>query len=185
MVICDFINGSITLFFLIFFKKNFYYILIFQLSQMFFSKFFLASSSSLLVEIVPKDELLKTTSKLNFYNTSISTLAPAIALFIYSRVGIRPILVINVLSYFISGFFECFITYEHKKVEKIESIIRGAFKKNNNYTQLQYFIKSSRTSRKLKRSGHTHLKDIFIVLCFCVILLFLLCTYHDFFFFLH
>ena len=127
MIICDFINGSITLFFLIFFKKNFYYILIFQLSQMFFSKFFLASSSSLLVEIVPKDELLKTTSKLNFYNTSISTLAPAIALFIYSRLGIRPILIINVLSYFISGFFECFITYEHKKVEKIENIVTSYF----------------------------------------------------------
>ena len=50
MVICDFINGSITLFFLIFFKKNFYYILIFQLSQMFFSNI---SNFSLVVMVKP------------------------------------------------------------------------------------------------------------------------------------
>ena len=127
MVICDFINGSITLLFLIFFKENFYYILVFQLSQMVFSKIFAASSSSLLVEIAPKDILLKTSALLEMTNKLISLLAPATALFIYSRLGIKPILIINILSYFISGFFECFIAYEHKRLEKIENIVTSYF----------------------------------------------------------
>jgi len=107
--------------------------------------FFDPATKGMIPQLVPKEELNKTNSKVATLRIMSGLVAPLIAVALYTRYGITLLFLINGISFFISGSSEMLIRYKHTKKESIQGI-KGIF---HDMGEGAKFIKDSQIIRNL------------------------------------
>lgn len=84
--------------------------------------FFDPATKGMIPQLVAKDELNKTNSKVASLRIMSSLLAPVIGALLYVNLGVAVLFLINGISFLISGSSEMLIKYNHVKRETVEGI---------------------------------------------------------------
>lgn len=132
MVITDFINGFLTLVlygYLVNFEFNLLYLIIIRVMIDTVSTVFHTSTQALLPELCSKENL----TKVNSINSSLQAFAnimgPIVGGVLYAYFGIGIVILINVLSFLITGLLEMFIKYD--------VVNKGEDEKNINFKSIK------------------------------------------------
>ncbi len=121
MVITDFINAFLTLIlysYLVSFEFNLVYLIIIRIFIDTVSTIFHTSTQALLPELCSKENLTKVNSINGSLQAFANIMGPIIGGVLYAYFGIGIVVILNVLSFLITGFLEMFIEYDNSKIEK-------------------------------------------------------------------
>lgn len=135
MVIMDFIQALLHLCLLILLiQKVSLWVLALVLSvSSILSQAFNISTSVLMTELSNEENRKQMNSLKGIVDNGVSLAAPFLGTIIYSGLGFEFILIINILSFGLSGIMECFIQLKRKVVDMD--------KRENNYNELLPFFK--------------------------------------------
>lgn len=135
MVIMDFIQALLHLCLLILLiQKVSLWVLALVLSvSSILSQAFNISTSVLMTELSNEENRKQMNSLKGIVDNGVSLAAPFLGTIIYSSLGFEFILIINILSFGLSGIMECFIQLKRKVVDMD--------KRKNNYNELLPFFK--------------------------------------------
>lgn len=135
MVIMDFIQALLHLCLLILLiQKVSLWVLALVLSvSSILSQAFNISTSVLMTELSNEEKRKQMNSLKGIVDNGVSLAAPFLGTIIYSSLGFEFILIINILSFGLSGIMECFIQLKRKVVDMD--------KRKNNYNELLPFFK--------------------------------------------
>ena len=121
MIITDFINGFLTLimyWYLMNFSFQLIWLIVVRCLVDANSVIFRISTDALLPEICEEEERTKVNALNAGLGAFANLLGPIIGGILYSIWGLGIVILINVVSFFIAGYFEMFIKYHHEKKEK-------------------------------------------------------------------
>lgn len=135
MVVMDLIQAMLHLcLLLLLLQKASFWVLALILSvSSVLSQAFNISTSVLLTELSNEENRKQMNSLKGIVDNGVSLAAPFLGTMIYSTLGFEFIVIINILSFGLSGIMECFISLK-KKIEYVS-------KKENNYSELLPFFK--------------------------------------------
>jgi MFS transporter, DHA3 family, macrolide efflux protein len=126
-------------------KMNIVALLLIQAFVALFYGFFDPATKGMIPQLVAKEDLNKTNSKVATLRILSGLVAPLIAVALYTAYGITLLFLINGISFLISALSEMMIKYVHTKKESIEGI-KGIF---HDMWEGIKFIKDSKVIKKL------------------------------------
>lgn len=139
MIWLDVISGIIlTFYFIILLQGNDHYLIIGLVMMLLscISTIYQASVTTSIPSIVPKDQLLQANSMVSQVSSLSNFLGPILAGMVYGLFGIKAIVIINVISFFVSAFAEYFLVIPHivkPRVGKMKDLIQQEIKEGYTY----------------------------------------------------
>ncbi len=125
MVIADFVSGIFVLLLAYISsigKMNIAMLLVIQVIVSFMYGLFDPATKGMIPQIVPKEELNKTNSKVATLRILSGLVAPLIAVQLYTVYGVTVLFLINGISFLISSSSEILIKYKHNKIDSMGGI---------------------------------------------------------------
>lgn len=141
----DIISGLVILGYILLVKEiTLINILILVLIQNIPSSFFHSTNNTIFTRVTGKDNLEKVSSLMSIGRNTINILAPILGIYIYVNYGFRVLLIVNMLTFIISGIFE----YAIKTYPIEETKVNGEIKENG-YKEVIGFLKSNKVLKDL------------------------------------
>lgn len=154
MVALDFISGGILAFYaLILFQGKDHYIIVAVVMLLLsgISTLYQPAVTASIPSIVKEENLMKANGLVYQVSSLSNFLGPILAGLLYGMVGIKGVIILNGVSFFVSAVMELFLTIPHEKFVRTESMVKsfllemkesGTYLKNENPIVLRMIVTS-------------------------------------------